>query len=96
MKILSETIENGRVIELTREEWWEFQKLAQAVEGKTVEEMHHLRVMTDNRPYIQDAIIDLRGVFGAIEAFYRAKFSLTEMQRLIDLLKQSVEGAPKL
>jgi len=95
MKVLSETKDDGRVVELTHDEWSEFLKLACAVEGKTqVETSWDFRV-EDRQRFATDAPVDYSTVFGNITAFYLAKFRLNEMQRAVDMFRESVEGAQR-
>ncbi|MFA5714387.1 MAG: hypothetical protein WC998_01430 [Candidatus Paceibacterota bacterium] len=93
MKILSTTIQEGRVVELTREEWIELKNLAYSLEGKTEQEIHW-NFGRENREII-DLSINFSGVFGAIQAFYEAKFRTNEMQSLLDKMKAFLNETPK-
>jgi hypothetical protein len=83
MKILSKTEELGRVIELTGPEWREFLTLIAAVEGKQGDEFNfNFRTRYEQTDPIRD--IDFSGVFGAILAFYEAKFKSNELRALVN------------
>jgi hypothetical protein len=86
MKVLSVTQGEGRVVELTREEFREFAILANALEGKTEGEANWEFQMHDGR-YIPNDDVDFKGVFGAVKAFYEAKFRINEMRQLANRLQ---------
>jgi len=89
MKILSITKDEGRVIELTSEEFREFAILAQALEGKTENETHwNFQVRNLQFEYSN---VDFKGVFGAIKAFYEAKFRVNELQQLANHLQDFLD-----
>ena len=84
MKILSETLGEGRVVELTRDEWREFIILAGAVEGKT-EDTLYFDFSTRYKDLMSETtVVDFSGVFGAIQAFYEARFLANELQVLVN------------
>ena len=102
MKILSETSANGRVIELTQDEWREFTVLAAAIEGKKGDELYYdFHARYRNSDSVASKIeIDFSGVFGAIQAFYEAKFVANELRGLLDsfdayLRKPAAQEKPK-
>lgn len=82
MKILSRTIGDGRVIELTRDEFGELMKLASALEGKTATETNWSFQIRNDLAGGRDEI-DFSGVFGAVLAFYQATFRLNELRTLV-------------
>lgn len=92
MRILSVTQREGRVIELTREEFGEFYKLVEALEGQTENHANwvfnvrsHLLSMNDE--------VDFSGVFGAIQAFYEAQFRVNEMSETLQRFQEFLRGA---
>jgi hypothetical protein len=87
MKVLSETIDNGRVVELTHNEFTELMILARALEGKTNDELRFDFQMHD-RSFVADDPIDFNGVFGAILAFSEAKFRLNELKQLVQSFEE--------
>jgi hypothetical protein len=94
MKTLSVTQGNGRVIELDHNEWAEFLKLAGAVDGKTEQEaVWDFQMRRDETQTIKEN--DYSGTFGAIRAFYEAKFRISEMQTLLNRIKGTVESENK-
>jgi hypothetical protein len=86
MKVLSVTQGEGRVIEMTRDEFREFAILASALEGKIEGEAKWEFQMRDSR-FIPNDEADLKGVFGAVKAFYEAKFRINEMRQLANHLQ---------
>jgi hypothetical protein len=95
MKILSETLQNGRVVELTNDEWREFIILAAALEGKTEDSLYFDFRTRYNDSVTQKNGVDFSGVFGAILAFYEARFRANELHRLVDDLDAYL-GKPNL
>lgn len=85
MKILSTTQGDGRVVELTREEFREFAVLASALEGKTEAETMWDFQMRDERIMWDE--VDFKGVFGAVKAFYEARFRHNEISKLAETFK---------
>lgn len=84
MKILSETVSGGRVVELTENEYKEFNVLAKALEGKTIDEMRgelFFKGFMRNAPVEYE--VNFNGVFGAIRAFYEASFHLNGLKQLV-------------
>lgn len=90
MKILSVTQGDGRVIELTSDEFREFAILAQALEGKSQGEAHW-EFQTHNRLFVSEDV-NFRGVFGAIRAFYEAKFRTNELRQLANRLQSFLDN----
>ena len=97
MRILSKNDRGGMVVDLTHEEWTEFSILANAIEGKTEgEAMWGFQNLGPDR-YRMDATIDMKGVFGAIMAFYRARFLSNELDKLaveFHFLMSAKKGSP--
>lgn len=91
MKLLSETSERGRVIELTHKEWVEFAKLAGAVDGKSESETRWDFQMRDDDARIQDGS-DFSGTFGAIRAFYAARFRTNEIKEMLESFQKFLEN----
>jgi hypothetical protein len=96
MKILSVTPENGRVIELTQDEYFEIKNLIEAVEGKTIDEVRYksypLREITDKEAGMMLASPEIfAGVLGAIRAFYLARFRINDMQQYINQMKDILD-----
>lgn len=92
MRILSVTHEEGRVVELTREEFREFEILAAALEGKTENETRWSFQM--RRPdAVSDDEMNFVGVFGAIKAFYENKFRVNELRQLANRLQGFLDKA---
>jgi hypothetical protein len=89
MKILSETAQEGRVVELTANEWHEFKILARALEDKRPDDFGWDFGMKDRG--IVNSFIDFNGVFGAIRAFYMAKFRQTELKQLVGDFEKFME-----
>ena len=89
MRILSKTQDEGRVVELSKREWIEFYKLTQAIEGKEQADTWNFEMRGERFGIDTSFVFD--GVFGAIEAFYLAKFRVNEMQRAVDAFRHSVE-----
>ncbi len=86
MKILSVTQGNGRVVEMTEQEFREFSILAQAVDGASLDEARHNFAMRDM--YVMDDEVAYKGTFGAIKAFYDARFKLNELRKLVDTFQR--------
>jgi hypothetical protein len=84
--------QNGNVIvEMNPDEMKEFEKLIASVEGKTINDhVFDFNFINDARYAHID--IDLSSVFGAVQAFYEAKFRVNEIQKGLDLLKSSLEN----
>lgn len=92
MKLLSDTSQNGKVVELTEQEWREFKILAFAVEGKTEEDVWQFKGLPRmHEEYATSSGIQFQGVFGAIRAFYESKFNITKFQILLDGMKNAVQ-----
>ena len=89
MKILSKTEEHGRVVELTEQEFAEFAKLAFAVEGKSEGEARWDFQMRDRDMVLDNISFD--GVFGAITAFYSAKFRANEIRQLLERFENTIK-----
>lgn len=93
MKFLTKS-ETGIVVEINHDEMREFEKLIYAVEGKTVDDYHREMHITDyhrDYKYIHETI-DLTNVFGAIQAFYIAKFKTNEIEQGLQILKDALNG----
>ena len=91
MKILSITHDDGRVVELTQEEFVEFERLAHAIEGMTREEAHWDFALMNGRAELRiDSEVRFNGVFGAIRAFYESQYRVNELRRLVDGLDAAV------
>lgn len=82
MRILSTTIMDGRVVELTADEWRDFCNLARSLEGKTEAESNWQ--FQGRKDYSYETEMNLSGVFGAILAFAEANFRVTEFKNLIN------------
>jgi hypothetical protein len=84
MKILSITRDEGRVVELTREEFKQFAILAKALEGLDENRTHWGFEAHGGVMFSIEEDIDFSGVFGAIKAFYEAKFRSNELRQLLN------------
>ena len=88
MKILSVTQNDGRVIEMSNQEFREFCILAKAVEGKEYGEVVYgdfaMHGLPRENSYFDESVGEqFEFVFGAIRAFYLALFRANEMQKLV-------------
>ena len=86
MKILSVTQGNGRAVEMTEQEFREFSILAQAGDGASLDEARHNFAIREM--YVIDDEISYKGTFGAIKAFYDARFKLNELRKLVDTFQR--------
>lgn len=87
MKIMSDTAQGGKVVELTQGEWSELKLLAQALDGKTLGETWN---DVDFHRSIPDSFAknnDYAGTFGAICAYAMNQFYINEMQHHLDRIK---------
>ena len=93
MKLLSDTAEGGKVVELTRGEWHELILLVSSIEGKEEREAHWDlqggNQSMDFKSYSSD--LPLQGVFGAIMAFTQAKFRLNELERTVKYFRNFID-----
>lgn len=77
MKTIGRSCNNGYIVEMTLSEYRELSKLADAVEGRSVD---HLMDYNLSR-------VDYSGVFGCIRGYAMANFRLNELQKLLDSMK---------
>lgn len=88
MKQLGYTETNGLIVEMSDAEFKAFQRLAAAVEGKTIFE---IRVTGDR----DIAAVDLSTVFGAIEQFTITAMVANELTNLSVKLQDALHGRGK-
>lgn len=82
MKLIGYTEHQNPIVEIDRVEYAELQRLSIAVEGKPLFEYFN--------PDNGRMEFDFTKTFGVIRAFYEANFKINELQRLIDLIKESI------
>jgi len=92
MRILSKTSANGRVVELTAEEWREFIILAAAIEGKDSDALYFDFHTKYRNTIAATSDVDFSGVFGAVLAFYQAKFRANDLRVLVDTFDTYLGG----
>ena len=82
MKLIGTSDNNGRIVELTLEEYNALLRLGDAVAGKSVDCWSRSSV----------ASADYADVFSHIRAFSLMKFRINELQKTVDELNRIVEG----
>jgi hypothetical protein len=96
MKILSVTEGDGRVIEMSHQEFLEFLVLAKAVEGAEEWESRTDWNMKGLPRYGEFLEVEdgkqFDGVFGAIRAFYQAQFQANKLQHLVNVFYSFLKG----
>jgi hypothetical protein len=96
MKILSVTEGDGRVVEMTGDEFKEFCLLAKAVDGESEEvAKNQINIRGLPRPdqwFEESSGEQFEGTFGAIRAFYEASFRANELQHLINNFYNKLKG----
>lgn len=91
MKILSITQEDGRVVEFSRQEFRQLSILAAALEGMSENEAHGYFDFRMQSEIVSSSVVDLEGVFGAIKAFYEARFRVNELKKLVSVYEKYLE-----
>lgn len=85
MKLLSNTAEGGRVVEFTREEYRQFIRLANALNGlEESEQQWQFEELERSVARAYKDNIDFSGVFGTILAFSKARFRSNELRNLLN------------
>ena len=86
MKDVGFTEKGNRIVEMSREEYNAFSRLCTAVENKEIMSnlMHH-----PDDVFFRDGY-DFSNTFEVIRAFYETRFRVTELQRQIDAIKESL------
>jgi len=78
MKKIGRTDEGSHLVEMSHEEYLQFEKLCGAIEGRTLDQV----VLRDRNN--TSVNLDLSGTFGAIRAYTLAKFATNGMRRLLN------------
>ena len=83
MQRVGQTDKGMILFEMTQDEAFVFNRLALAIEGKTVSD---IIMRDDTRGYL----VDYSGVFGAIMAFSAMKFRVNEIRAIADELERTL------
>ena len=89
MKTTGRTNDGNYIVEMTDREVRLFNKLSQAVEGRTMNAIEWI----DSPGMIS---MDFEGTFGAIVAWTIAKFYINEMRQYVDRLQNTIDKGTKL
>lgn len=89
MKVIGTNEEGDVLLQASRQEFIELERLCQAVEGHTISHSH-MYPPGETRNFSPD--YDLGTVYSAIRIFYEAKFSVNEMKLLVNNMDQVVMG----
>ena len=84
MQRVGQTDKGMILFEMTQEEAFVFNRLSQALEGKTISNV----IARDSNFAVY--LPDYSGVFGAILAFTEAKFQLNEIRRMADEFERAL------
>lgn len=84
MKEIGRTNDADHIVEMTREEFVEFQRLHEAVTGKTQFERY-----APEPGRLLD--FDFSNVFHIIRAYYQSRFRVNELQSLLDGIERVLE-----
>ena len=83
MKKIGNTETGGVIVEMTRQEAYDFEQLGRSIEGHGWNIDYALRgdAFTERNLY---------GVFGVIRAFYLSKYKVNEMRQLFDDMEHTI------
>ncbi len=88
MKSIGISVEGGRIVELTRDEYKEFETLCEAVKGAT-----WISAMGGREREVDTNLTD---TFKAIREWVRLKFYTNELQRILNGLNHALGEPPRI
>ena len=90
MEFLGSTPDGGRIIKMSAQEFTDFRRLAESVEGHTLDEIIWRGDRDQGRIYPD---FGSNGVFGAIEAFYLAQFKVNALRDLLNEFQRTLNDS---
>lgn len=85
MKDIGFTERGNRIVEMSREEYNSFSRLCMAVENRD----YLSGLMKHPDDFMFKEGYDFNSTFEVIRAFYEARFKVTELQRQLEIIKES-------
>jgi hypothetical protein len=90
MKFMTETREEGRIVEMSRAEVAAFRRLVLAVEGKEMAEVYNGGLADEWRMFYDREHPDMSKTFNVIEEWVKQRCNLNEMANAVEIFRKAI------